>query len=242
MNFFELITFPSKLEWTTIMDEFPSIRQIAIKTKLSLDESSITNLGDAMTKPNDFSNWQTRLVNKLGKLRFSYVLLIYYSKGLPDENWVIHDDTGETNFFPDFKNSDYYKKFMFDFYTESFYYHYFSTVDIIPYLLNIFYDLNVKEDFKFSKEVYSKIFDKELKKGIDIFHTNTRVARNGRNALTHRFPFNEIDIRSKKIGRTIYGGINEYTTSVVTIKQIQEIVNALEKLLRLIENKLKNRS
>lgn len=184
MDFFDFINFPSKSDWTLIMNEFPSIRQVSIQADISVREDSINYIGDFLTKPNDFSNWKTRLVNKLGKIRFSYVLLIYYSKNLSDKNWIKHNDDGSTHFFPEFKEADHYKKFMFDYFTENFYYHYFSSIDIISFLLNIYYDLNVNEGMKFSKSVQGKIPDRELKVAIDEFLENIKVARNERNKLT----------------------------------------------------------
>jgi hypothetical protein len=240
MDFFDFVSFPSKSDWTSIMNEFPIVRQISIKVNLSLKEDSISDIADALIKPGDFSNWQTRLVNKLGKLRFSYVLLIYYSKNLPDKNWIKHNDDGRTNFFPEFEDVDFYKKFMFDYFTENFYYHYFSTIDIISYLLNIYYDLDIKEGMAFSKNVQAKVPDEELRKTINTFLLETKDARNGRNSLTHKFPFNEVDMTSKRVDNVFYGGTYNYRPACETIKEIQQIIVELEKMLRAIEDKMKN--
>lgn len=240
MDFFDLINFPSKSDWTFIMNEFPIIRQLSIQADISVRQDSINNIGDFLTKPNDFLNWTTRLVNKLGKLRFSYVLLIYYSKNLSDKNWIQHNDDGSTHFFPEFKEADHYKKFMFDYFTENFYYHYFSSVDIISFLLNIYYNLNVNEGMQFSKNVQSKIPDRELKDKIDEFLKNIKVARNNRNKLTHNFPFNEVDMRSQSEPNNVHVGKHDYRPSSDTITEIHEIIKKLEKILRAIETQMKN--
>lgn len=238
MDFLNHIRYPSKNDWTAIMDEFPTARQLTILQNLSIRESCIKDFGDFLTKPTDFSNWKKRLLNKLGKLRFSYVLSIYYSKGLPDDNWINRHADGRTDFFPDFEKDDKYKKFLFDYSTESFYYHYFSALDILAQLLNLFYECNIPEGRVYFSKIDSKIPDQYLSKAIKDFNGRIESARESRNGLTHKFPFNEIDTRNKEIDNVVYGGVCEYRPTKKTIEEINNAITEMEKLLRIIESRM----
>ena len=239
MDFLDHIRFPSKKEWNHIIINFPTSTKLFFSTDLYLEGTSI-HAFEEFIKHQDLSNWKTRFNNKLGKLRFSYVLAIYYSKNVIDVNWIKHDDNGNTNFFPNFANKkDLHNKFIFDYFSESFYYHYFSCLDILGHLLCVFFKIQIPERRIDIFKVVNKITDIDLKKYLNEFLEKIQNAKEKRNGLTHRFPFNEIDMRSKSIDNVLNFGLFEYISSTETIDEIHEIIIELEKILRIIESKMK---
>lgn len=242
-------SLPSQKEWKVILDSFPPIKDIFLNCKfLKANEKYHPLDFQLFIASNDLDIWLNRLNNKLGKLRFSYVLSQYYFlKGIPDENWEIELEAGGTKFFPDFKNKgDHYIHFLFNYSTENFYYHYISALDCLAQLLNIYYGINIVEkkvsfNIKFIEKLV--VFDTNLSDQLNYFLESTEVIRDSRNGFAHRFPSNEIDFRSKKSienGREVITmGSSHYKNSKQSIKEMQNSIKLLAKLLRDVEISLK---
>jgi hypothetical protein len=237
MTFLQNARYPTDQEYTAIMDAFPEVRRLNLKLN-TWDFQDSQNVIDAFIKPNDLSNWNVRLNNKLAKLKFSYGLLVFYGNDLGDENWQTTTDDGYTHFFSDLDKHGHYQKFMFDYFTEAFYYHYFSVHDIVAHLINIFFDIQITEGPSFAAKVYKKLKDPQLKGARDKFFEDTKLFRNRRNTFTHDFPINEIDSRSKKVNNEIHLGVYQYTTSKETIDEIHLMIPCMLTFLKAVEDRL----
>jgi len=236
--------YPSQEERKEIVNSFPIIKEIAFKGSNSVKDHSYDDELNKFIADNDIRPWINRLNNKFSKLRFSYVLLKFYKlKGIRDIRWAEHLDDGTTKYFPDFKNNgDYYLKFLFNYSCENFYYHYISALDILIHLINIYYNLGVKENATlFNVKVCNKLEPKnpDLFKVLKGFRETNKDIYDDRNDLVHNFAFYEIDSRSIKTiedGReVIHMGLEKYTTSEETVNKVEHCIKQLAALLKEIE-------
>ncbi|GHA67655.1 hypothetical protein [Pontibacter akesuensis] len=74
-------------------------------------------------------------------------------------------------------------------------------------------------------------------------NNDIRSFRNERNGLTHNFPFNEIDTRSREQidnGKRVYTmGVYDYTPSAEVLKRINDSLKPLADLVKGLNEELK---
>lgn len=141
----------------------------------------------------DLYNWDMCLLNKLGMLRDSYIFLFTsYQRGITNG----------------FKGKGIINRKLFDYYTEIFYYFFFSTRDIIFQILNVYCDFILTESEVSIPTISSKIKNTEFEVIFDTFMKATIDASKFRNNFTHKFPLNHPDYRGTIIndnGMESYG-------------------------------------
>ena len=239
---FDLLRFPTTGETKNIFENFPELRQLHI-TYNSKDDLTFQST-DRFIDHNDFQQWLIRLLNKLGDVRFSYIQLTYsFNKGIPDQNWKKDGERGGMSFFTEFSTEDHNaNKFLFDFFTETFYYHFFSSVDVLYKVINKLFSFNFDEFIKdFNSKVLKKLKEKDfdLHNAIDSFIKLQRKNRKFRNDFTHNFAANEVDLRSKQSikndRKTVTMMDPSYTTSKELFNEIQKLIQLYTPVLRLLE-------
>jgi hypothetical protein len=168
----------------------------------------------------DLYEWDMCLLNKLGKLSETNVLLrTSYQRGQVEQIEIekaIND-------------------YLFDYYTEIYYFYFFSARDLIAQIINVFYKLKIQDkDVDFRKLVQNQdlLFINDI---LTDFHTATKKTNDIRNSFTHRFPSNYPDRRVNIInnnGRIAYGFGSE---TVITPKDlIENIIESHNRLADLI--------
>jgi len=226
-----------------IVAAYPKIREVTIAYDFKSDH--IMKSMDLFIVHNDFTSWLIRLLNKLNDLRFSYFQISFsLNKGIPDKDWKIDKKRDGTYYFEGFKTeSDEINKFLFDFYSECFYYHYFSSLDIIYKTLNKFFLVNIGEGErnKFNHKVREGIkpINPSLYTVLVEFGDMTKPNRFRRNSFTHNYAVNEIDFRSKQVQndnrKTTRLMDPSYTTSDQIFSEIQSMIELYIPVLRFIE-------
>jgi hypothetical protein len=148
--------FPSLEERKEAYSNYPNIR------RFGFPEHSIANLFNNTTSSFDVAAyevqrdaylfyWDLCLLNKLGKMHESYVnLIVNYNRGVPDNNSAF-DEEFESN------------KFLFDFYTETFYYFYISARDYIGQIISVFCRLRKKENEVDFNKLINQISNENIK-------------------------------------------------------------------------------
>lgn len=196
---------------------------------------------------NDFEQWLIRFSNKLVDIEFSYVQLVFsFNNGIPDENWKRNKEEGGIVFFENFKESSHRTaKYLFDYFVEGFYYHYFSSIDLLYKVLNKFFCLEVDENsFHFNKDVLKGIkkIDISLHDEIKKFISSTKDNRRIRNNFTHNYAPNEVDLRSKEIikdgKKSIIMMDPTYTTSKELLIEIQDLIKLYLPLIKQIQKRI----
>jgi hypothetical protein len=172
--------------------------------------------------------WDICLGNKFGKLRETYIyLLTNYYRGF-------NEDCSKSSFSGDSINH-----FLFDYYSEIFYYYYFSSIDIILQIINLYYTIGISEmKIRLNDEFLKKIKDEDVKKLLNTFKENTKEASELRNSFTHRFtpnlPENRIYVTEEFDGRKLVGKGNISDSQKLTnnMKMILEELSSLTTKLK----------
>lgn len=137
-------------------------------------------------KENNLYWWNNCLQNKLGSLYQSYInTLTHYNRGVPDGRIVKYEASNIPTLL------------QFNFYSEIFYYFFFSACEITGQIVSIYYDLPLTEKEVSLNKVCKKIEDRGVKDILTEFMEKNERASEFRNAFTHRFPKNRPDYRTK---------------------------------------------
>lgn len=216
--------YPSFDERKKANIDYPKLMRFGFKDKNEL-ESIIEHKMEFedVNRDSYLFQWDICLQNKIGKLHESYVnLATNYNRTIPD----FSDRTTK---------DDYINSLLFDYYTETYYYFYFSVRDIIGQILNILCVLGLEENNVRFNELPSKIFDIEIKNIVSSFCTSTKKTSDYRNTFTHRFPANYPDYRSKISDiegyKAFSGGTGKYTKACEFLGNIKESLVILSKFI-----------
>lgn len=129
-----------------------------------------------VNRVNNLGNLNNCLINRFGKLYHSYSNMIAnYNRGIVKD--LSKADTNES-----FVNT-----FQFDFFAEIFYYYFFSSLDIIAYILKEYFQLQIKKErfIAFKKDFLEQIIPLKVRL-IDIYN-KLEKSRDIRNSFAHRF-------------------------------------------------------
>lgn len=169
--------YPSKGERKEAENSYPNLFNFGFEYKHSFE--SILN-GDKsfyeIGKEASLYWWDICLLNKFGNLNIAYINTYVNHK----RDWLENGEAPEL---------------QFKFYSETFYYFLFSARDIMFQILNIFYDLNIKEYDVSAKNLKKKLTDDCVLEMILKLETGLKEASEIRNSFTHRFPKNQKDYR-----------------------------------------------
>lgn len=198
-----------------------------------VDEMNLVLSGKASmvegARKNHLYHWNLHLRNRLGRLRETFwYLIIIYERGFDDVYKNCNDE-------------EIVNKVQFSYYSEIFYYLFFSTRDVVGQFLNCLHDLKINEEnLKFSNESFSKIKSESLKKSIRDFLNKTREANGYRNSFTHRFPIDVPDRRSTiehhEDKSVMSRRTGSFKASADIMKNMTEISKALSTFLETIKN------
>lgn len=174
---------------------------------------------EEVKRKSDLVEWNICLLNKLGKLNETYVLL-------------------NTSYERDKKQKSVEKtidNYLFDYYTEIYYYYFFSARDLIAQIINVFYNLGINENNVDFKKLCENEKLNSIKDLLIDFSNATKTTNEIRNSFTHRFPKNYPDSRGAIIrdnGRVGYGfGGSKVINPEDFIKNINESQNYLTTLI-----------
>lgn len=182
----ESFSYPTKEERHLYKKEIPKITRLNIDYKSAfLNYIENRSINNAITEE-DIYWWNLCLNNRYGKLTETYLyFLTHYNRLKKFE--LEKDDNTHT------------EDFLYDYYTEIFYYYFYSVRDIFGQLLNVLYKLDFEDDRIFlNKSFINKIPDDNIKYIFEEFLNSTSESyKKFRNAFNHRFTPNQLDNRAK---------------------------------------------
>lgn len=175
--------YPAREERKLANLKYPKLRNFGFEYVYEIISILDNNPMEEVHKKSSLYYWDLCLLNKLGKLSESYIFLhTNYNRGIPDS-------------FDKMSQIEFLNHFLFDYYAEIFYYHYFSARDNIGQILNIYYDLKIEENEVYFNKLIPLLTNVQVKTAITKFNDSTKVTSKYRNAFTHRFPLNYPDYR-----------------------------------------------
>ena len=221
--------YPSRKERQLANQDYPKLLKFGFTGG---DMDSILNGNGSFeiyNKQNNLAGWDACFQVKLFDLYQAYInTLTHYNRGVPDgENLTLTQE-------------NVINKIQFDFYSETFYYFFFSVRDVLAQILNIYYDLGMVDTDVTIYKVKEKVQD--VKPLLELFVTATKEASGIRNSFTHRFPINQPDSRTnlktenKKMVLEFRGGNS--TTPETIIKNINASLLHLSTLLEGLKTKI----
>lgn len=225
--------YPSKEEFKLYSKEFPKIVffnfaynspiAILIKNNKSLEEESLKG---------NLYWWNHCLINRYWNVHISFIsTMTSYYRGFSD------DYTTSTK-------SELINHLLFENNSELFYYYFFSARDIIAQIINIYYNLNQKENHvHFDKNLIKLIPENAVKEAMNKFLIETVIASGIRNGYAHRFTPSINDLRTifeMKNGKETlsFGGKNS-TSSKEIIKNMNQSIESLAKLIKSLKKFIK---
>jgi hypothetical protein len=224
--------YPTREERKIANVDYPSLKRFGFEY---IEELPLLLSGKMkaieVTKYSHIFQWDICLLNKLGKLHESYVFLItHYNRGIPDD-YTIHTDKESLN------------NFLFIFYTETFYYLFFSIRDMIAQIINVYCDINLSEEEIYFNKFIPLIKNQEIKESFMSFKKLTKPTSDLRNNFTHRFPINHPDYRptlETKDGKTIYIiGTGNYIKPSIFVNDVKSSLLILYNFINDLRNILK---
>lgn len=227
----EDFNYPSKSEIDKISNEIPRIDILGFKytSKTKAIFSGILN--EEVKRIDHLFWWDYCLGNRFGRLRqtFEYIL-VHYMRGITElNNPKSPRETANT--------------LLVDYYSEAFYYFYFTSLDIIAQIINVYFRLNIDED----KVDFTKIKIKEtkVKHLLEQFYEYNKQSRELRNTFTHRFSPTMGDFRAQTVmgedDQNILGfGSNKQIALDTIVCDIKNAMRMLSTLLDQLRNYLKS--
>mgnify|MGYP000864395064 CR=1 FL=1 len=166
--------YPTKEERRTVSETIPDITAFEFKEISSFISVLSNELSiEEATKADSLCNWNLCLINRLGKLRESFInSYVHFSRYKELSNDISLDSLNE---------------FLYEYYCEIFYYYFFSTRDVICHIINIFFNLKIPEDkVSLNKEFIQKVTNTDIVEALTNFNSETFESRNIRNQFVHR--------------------------------------------------------
>jgi len=173
------LKFPTKEERSEIQKITPKLCCFDFKFNSEAESIIVKKMSFADASRN--SNlywWDNCLINRIGKLNETFIYaLTNYNRGFSEGDY--REDTDKNRVV---------NGVMFDYYAEIYYYHFFSTRDIIAQIIRLYYRVDIAEDRLFFNQAFiNKIENSEIKNLIKSFIETTKNASQYRNAFAHRF-------------------------------------------------------
>ncbi|MBG9589524.1 Cthe_2314 family HEPN domain-containing protein [Cytobacillus firmus] len=243
MDIYDYAKYPNKEDWLKICKEKASAFE-----KIGLKESnSQPTLEDIFGLNNGvkLKYWIKEFNNRSFDLTTNYTLLkSYYDAGIPDDAWYSNNE-----YFPHFEERHFANLYWFGFYMESFFTRAEGLIDAIYHLVNVKYNLEIKEASGFRANVLAALQtadDKTLYDYLSTLPKNKKFKKMNdyRNNLVHNFRRNQIDSgignprkqADGSIVRTL--SVGNYTTSTEFLNVIHETIDLLVEITDKIRNKV----
>lgn len=167
--------------------------------------------------------------------------------GIPDEPSFRspgrHEESIE--YFPCFGDGDerhtfHLRKMAFGFYSDTFFYKMFSTLESVGHLLNKRFSLKLKEEEVSFHRAISRLEKEEL----DLIN-DLKVIRNGtsfklaseyRHAITHRHPPSDFTSGIEMSENGVSGGVGEYTDCATVLRIMDGGIETLTEVLHVLKS------
>lgn len=213
--------YPTKIERDTVDNEYPKIEKFEFSNGNIFDDKSFIE----SKRTHDLFWWNNCLINRFGKLCESFIFLkSNFNRGVEDNMSKCTSDNILNNV-------------LFDYYSEIFYYYFFSTRDVIAQVINVFFRIYDKEDNLYlNKKFIDKITDNNTKNCLISFFKTTKNSSDFRNGFAHRYTPNLSDFRpnlfNDENGYEFIGfGSSEIVKPQEIVNDIKESLNSLAKLM-----------
>ena len=194
----EEFKYPTLHELRQIKPDTPRLKPFGFPYIYEISEliQNVTNMED-VARRSHLHWWDHCLTNRLGSLNHAYTTaLVHFNRGVPDD-------------IKDYQQEHYVNRTQFSYYGETYFYFFMSVRDTIAQLLNVYYDMKIKEDKLFiNEQFYKKITDSKVENLFIQFMADTKVTSDFRNGLAHRFLITHADYRpsvSYDKGGMVYG-------------------------------------
>ena len=212
-------TYPTKYEREEINNRIPKINRLNIDHKSALiNFLKNKNINSAINEENIYW-WNNCLNNRIGKLNETYIYVITHYE---------RSDNKLT------------EKLLFDYYAEIFYYYFYSVRDIIGQLINVLFEIGLKEHEVFIKKSFiEKISNERLRKSFEEFANSTSSSyKKFRNGFNHRFTPNLKDNRVNNISNEKDENQNNisYTKGISQTEFYNDIIELINELSDFMEN------
>lgn len=239
----EYLSYPSREEWREIVNE------IDLNNKLSLviDISGAEDISELFYNQ-ELKEWLRLFNNRLGEVRQTYIFLThYYNMGIPDSNWMKSPgDNGESiQYYPEFEEKHHYIKHMYDYYSDIFFFKFFSAWETLFHFYNVYYKLKIPPNVRFKFQVLKELekINSELYESIEVVHKSEVFSRftKHRNDITHNYSPNEIapELYHDNNGMTVYG-VGKYTPTIEIQNNIIQVINITSDFLKKIKNTIES--
>ncbi len=217
--------YPSLQEIRELSDGIPTYGRLEFKATSIVPFALIEkhSLQEA-NKISALNNWGRVLSNKLFSLHETHLFLnTHYNRGFKEN-------------VSDNNQRELVDNILFRYFSETYYYFFFSTLDVMAHILNEYYDLNLLEKkVEFKDFLLRQVKNEDIRKKLLEFNSAIEGTREKRNSFTHRFPENEKDFRTKiniEKERTMLScGIGNMTSNQEFIANITESSDLLKRLI-----------
>lgn len=180
-------------------------------------------------RKNNLFWWDNNLQSKIAKLYLTFINVhTHYHRGIPNNE-------------KEYSDKNYMNKLQFDYYSETLFYFLFSCRDIVLQIINTFYKLGIDDG-----KVCLRTINKELKEAepkvlaeIESLNKNIKTASDIRNSLTHKYPLNKPDNRTKIIesadGLTFHGETGNFKNPDEIMENIISSLNHFSNFLKALK-------
>lgn len=214
--------YPTANERKEMKDNFLKIERLDIKYESAFFSILDDNPFELAIRKEDIYWWNNCLNNRIGKLSETLIYASTHFERL--QKGVLVKDTEEI---------------LFDYYSEIFYYYYFSTRDVLAQLLNLIFDLGLNPNkIYFNENFINNISDNEIQEYLRTFLSNTRDSYDIRNAFNHRFTPNQKDNRASTNIIKTDDTISVFTPKERSNNEIYDEIKHLQRSLSKLMNDL----
>jgi hypothetical protein len=227
--------YPTREERKAIYTFEPDVRNFGFthENPLVAILSKNKNIDQAYYRDNLFW-WDNCLQSRIYSLSQAYLnALVHFQRGIPDK-------------MDDFESQHYINRLQFDFYAETYYYLVAVVRDNIAQLLNVFYQLKIKETNIHFNESFADKLPIIVKTIVSEYIRESLQTMEYRNSFTHRFPPNHPDNRSHieivKGQTTYYSASGKRVTSRDFVDNIVFSQTCLADLLNRLRHILKSKT
>ncbi len=166
--------------------------------------------------------------------------MFYYEKGIPDKRpWISPGKNGASvQYFPDFKEVHHSIKMWFDYFSDTLYYKLFSAWDVVGHVLNVKYDLEIKEKDVYFSTAFKKLGDKEKNLRCCLKKVKNspvyKKAHGIRRDITHNYLPNTAHMVGRRCSQFTTIDLKEYKTSEEIVTNVQGALELFAETLQCI--------
>lgn len=157
---FDYLEYPNEKEWNETVENSPPLKKLYLRlnSDIKCDRDIASPLFDI-----EFEVWLRQINDRLRNLYMTYIFLMhYFKKGIPNNEYSISQtkDNRSVKYLPHLEEKSYWINYLFYYYVEIFYFQAFSAWDCIYHLINVYYQMDIKPNKQFNRNVMEKLKDK----------------------------------------------------------------------------------